>query len=277
MESIYKNYSPLAKLENEDEVNKYWFIFFNNKVLVEVINDKVTIPSTKTLEELNLSIVRKQYLGTLFGQPSYSVEVNSEESSKETIHFKELRSLYNDLDEDIFLLAGKAYQIVNWDKTHQYCGCCGSTTITIKEEYAKKCTNCGFVNYPRISPAVITAVFKEGKLLLAHNKSFKGNMHSLIAGFVEPGETLEEAAKREIQEEVGIQVKNVKYWGSQPWPFPNSLMVGFTADYESGEIVEDGTEILSADWFDIDNLPELPTRVSIARKIIDSYIEKNKA
>jgi len=102
-------------------------------------------------------------------------------------------------------------------------------------------------------------------------------MHSLIAGFVEPGETLEEAAEREIQEEVGIQVKNVKYWGSQPWPFPNSLMVGFTAEYESGEIVEDGTEILSADWFDIDNLPELPTRVSIARKIIDWYIEKNKA
>jgi NAD+ diphosphatase len=143
-------------------------------------------------------------------------------------------------------------------------------------ERAKRCPECGFISYPVICPAVITAIIKDRKILLAHNRSFKGNMYSLIAGFVEAGETLEECVKREIMEEVGLQVKNVKYLGSQPWPFPNSLMIGFTAEYESGEIAVDGVEISDAKWFDIDNLPELPSEISIARKIINWYIENFK-
>jgi NAD+ diphosphatase len=193
----------------------------------------------------------------------------------EGILFKDLRSLYGILDEDIFLLAGKAYQIINWDKNHQFCGRCGSHTENLEGERAKKCPKCGFISYPVLSPAVITAIIKGNKILLAHNSGFKNNMYSLIAGFVEPGETLEEGVKREIMEEVGVQVKNVKYWGSQPWPFPNSLMIGFTAEYESGEINVDGVEIASAAWFDINNLPKLPTEISIARKIINWYIENN--
>jgi NAD+ diphosphatase len=131
------------------------------------------------------------------------------------------------------------------------------------------------MSYPRLSPAVITAVLKDNKILLSHYAAFKGNMHTIIAGFVEPGETLEECIKREILEEVGIQVRNIKYFGSQPWPFPNSLMIGFTAEYESGEISVDRTEISEAGWYDVNSLPELPPKMSIAREIIDWFIQSN--
>lgn len=172
-------------------------------------------------------------------------------------------------------MAGRALQIVSWDQTHQYCGKCGNKTETLKEERAKKCPICGFISYPRLSPAVIVAVVKDNKILLAHYAASRGSVHTIIAGFVEPGETLEECLKREIMEEVGISVKNIRYSGSQPWPFSNSLMIGFTAEYESGEISVDGKEISEAAWYGAHNLPELPHRMSIAREIIEWYVQNN--
>jgi NAD+ diphosphatase len=177
------------------------------------------------------------------------------------------------LDEDIFLLGGKSIQIVSWDQTTQYCGRCGTKTVPLEGERANKCPSCGLINYPCISPAAITAVIKGNKILLTHNAAFRGNIHSLIAGFVEPGETIEECVHREIFEEVGLKVGNLKYFGSQPWPFPNSLMIGFTAEYESGEILVDGQEITEAGWYDASCLPELPGKMSIARKIIDWFVQ----
>jgi NAD+ diphosphatase len=272
-ESIYSNYIPAVTTEKELNTLSYWFIFYLDRLLVKIDNDKALIPIENSLEELKVTAVRNQYLGTFKGCPCYSVEVASDTISTEGMCYKDLRSLYPFVEEDIFLLAGKALQIVNWDKTHQYCGKCGSKTETLQGERAKKCPSCGFVSYPVLSPAVITAIIKDNKILLAHNANFRGNMHSLIAGFVEPGETLEEAVQREIIEEVGLKVKNIQYWGSQPWPFPNSLMLGFTAEYESGEIEVDGVEITHADWFEADKLPELPSEISIARKIINWHIE----
>lgn len=272
-ESIYKRYIPANIREQVSVCNIYWFVFSSNKLLIKTYKDNTSIPFSKTIEELNIIPIRTQYLGTLEGQPSYSVEVSSEEEAPEGMCFVDLRSLHGTLEEDIFVLAGRAVQIVTWDKTHQYCGSCGTHTETIQGERAKRCPKCGLVNYPRISPAVITAILKDNKILLAHNSGFKGNMHSLIAGFLEPGETLEECVEREIMEEVGIKVKNIKYFGSQPWPFPNSIMIGYIADYASGEILVDGDEITEAGWFGVENLPELPSKVSIARKIIDWYIE----
>jgi NAD+ diphosphatase len=188
--------------------------------------------------------------------------------------FKDLRSLYGALDEDIFLLAGKAVQIVSWDQTHQYCGRCGTNTEALEGERAKKCPACGSINYPRITPAVIVGIIKGNKILLARSAMSNTNRRSILAVFVEPGETLEECLQRETAEETGIQVKNIKYFGSQPWPFPNSLMVGFTAEYDSGEIHIDGTEIAEADWYDVKSLPdELPSKMSIARQIIDWFID----
>jgi NAD+ diphosphatase len=273
-ESIYKHYTPAVIAEHEANCCSYWFVFFSDKLLIEAneTENKVHIPFVKTLEELSMCAVRTQYLGALKGHPCYSAEVEAVDKLPEGMCFRDLRSLYGSIEEDIFLLAGRASQLVNWDKSHQYCGRCGSETETLQGDRAKKCPKCGLLNYPTIAPAIITAIIKDNKILLAHNKAFRGNMHSLIAGFVEPGETLEECVEREVMEEVGIKVKDIKYWGSQPWPFPNSLMLGFTAQYESGEIKEDGTEIVSADWFDANNLPELPSQISIARKIIDWYL-----
>lgn len=274
-ETIYKRYIPLVTLKQKNSDFSYWFIFFNNKMLVTLNDGKASIPYAKSLDELDICPLRIQYLGLLDSTDCFSVEVTSDTINSEKMDFLDLRSLYGLLDEDLFLLAGKALQIAAWDQTHQYCGRCGTKTENMENERAKICPKCKFISYPRICPAVITAVIKDGKILLAHNKAFHGNMYSLIAGFVEPGETLEEAVKREIMEEVNIKVKNVQYLGSQPWPFPNSLMLGFIAEYEDNEIAVDGVEIGDADWFDAENLPELPSGVSIARKIIDWYFQNH--
>jgi len=272
-ESIYKSYQPAVSSEPANNDYRYWFLFCLTKLLVK--SNEGGIPYLKSLAELNLTPVRTQYLGRLKGRPCYSAEVPPDTAAPEGMSFSELRPLYGVLDEDIFLLAGKAIQIVTWDQTHQYCGRCGHQTVTIQNERVKKCPACGLMGYPRISPAVITAVLRDDKILLSHNASFIGNLHSIIAGFVDPGETLEECVEREIMEEVGIQVNNIKYFGSQPWPFPNSLMIGFTADYKSGEITIDGKEISEAGWYDVNSLPELPPKMSIAREIIDWFIQEN--
>ncbi len=276
-ESIYKRYQPgiIPGLENGNL--SYWFIFHATKLLVKVDNANISVPFSHNLDDINLSPVRTQYLGLLHGHPCYSAEVSPETTAPEGMSFQELRSLYTGLDEDLFLLAGKALQIVSWDQTHQYCGRCGLKMEDLPGERAKKCPACGLINYPRLSPAVITAVLRGKKILLTHNIAFRGKMHSLIAGFVEPGETLEECARREILEEVGIRVKNLHYFGSQPWPFPNSLMIGFTAEYDSGDLLADGKEISEADWFDAQNLPDLPSKMSIAREMIDWFVQNHSS
>lgn len=271
-ESIYKRYKPEFTLNKENNENAYWFLFNSNELLVEM--GKIPeIPYTKSLEELKINPIRLQYLGTFNGHPCYSGELPSEIQVPMGMAFKDLRSLYDIIEEDLYLLAGRASQIVNWDRTHQFCGQCGAPTITKDDEIAKLCPECGFTSFTRLSPAVITAIIKEGKLLMALHTRTPGNMYGLIAGFVEPGETLTEAVQRETMEEVGLKVKNIEYFGSQPWPYPHSLMVGFTAEYDSGEIEVDGKEIIDAKWFDSDQLPQVPSRMSIAGELIQWYLE----
>ncbi len=270
-QNIYKNYEPAVTDENKDFKCGYWFVFCSNKLLIVNTENGGSIPVYSELAELSEVLTVPLYLGKFYNQPAYCIGVSDNTQAPSGMSFVDLRSTFGVLDEDSFWLASKAVQVVAWEQTHRYCGKCGSFTQDLSGERAKVCPKCGFISYPRICPAVITAVFKENKILLAHARSFKGDMHSLIAGFVEAGETLEEAVEREIMEEIGIKVKNVEYWGSQPWPYPNSLMLGFIAEYESGEINVDGIEISHADWYDVENLPELPPKVSIARKIIDWY------
>jgi NAD+ diphosphatase len=275
--SIYQHYEPAVTPEADYDGPRYWLAFQSTQMLVRVNGEKCTIPVLPDINDLGISPVRIQYLGKLYEKPCYSAEIRPGTLPPEGMAFRELRSLYSVLDEGLFWLAGRAIQIANWDQTHQFCGRCGQQTLDVPDERARKCPACGLVNYPRIAPAVITAILKEDKILLSHNIAFAGNRHSLIAGFVEPGETLEECAKREIFEEVGIRVKNLRYFGSQSWPFPNSLMLGFLADYDSGEIKVDGKEITSANWYDVNNLPELPPRMSIAREIIDWFVNGRSA
>ena len=185
-----------------------------------------------------------------------------------------IRELYGILDDGLFDAAITALQFVNWDNVYLKCVRCGGQLIPSDAEPARVCSRCEYKHFPVISPAIITAVVREGKLLLAHAPRFPDDMYSVIAGFVEPGETLEECVLREVSEEVGIRVNNIRYFGSQPWPFPHSLMLGFTADYESGEIVIDNVEITEAGWFEPDNLPRIPGRISIARRLIDWFVQQ---
>jgi NADH pyrophosphatase NudC (nudix superfamily) len=169
----------------------------------------------------------------------------------------------------------RAFHLAQWRLESRFCGTCGAKNEDASQEYARRCPVCGRLEFPRISPAVITLVENErGEVALAHNKNFKDGVYSLIAGFVETGESLEDTVKREIREEISIEVDNIQYIASQPWPFPNSLMVGFCARYVSGVITPDYTEIDDAHWFTPDALPSLPASGSIARRIINAWLTK---
>ena len=183
-----------------------------------------------------------------------------------------LRAIYQLAAAEVFALAGRATQLLDWQKHHRFCGSCGTPTAKKADELVMQCPNCGLLAYPRISPAVMVLVRDGEKLLLARSPHFKPGVFSALAGFVEPGETLEACAKREVREEVGIAIANLRYFHSQPWPFPNSLMVAFFADYAGGNIKPDPDEIEAADWFSPDALPVLPEPISISRRLIDAAL-----
>ena len=271
-QGIYRRYVPAVNPAPGTGGPGYWFAFSQGRLLLTSKDGKPDVPFVPNLEELGLHPLRTQYLGTLELKPCYSAEIAPEAGPPGGAILNDLRSTYGLVDEDVYLLAGRALQIVTWDQTHQYCGRCGGKTEDLAGERAKKCPACGHIAYPRLSPAVITAVVKGDEILLAHYAGRRGNMYTIIAGFVEPGETLEECLIREVYEEVGVRVKNPRYLASQPWPFPNSLMIGFTAEWESGEICVDGKELSEAAWFRVDSLPEIPPRWTIARDIIDWFV-----
>ena len=190
--------------------------------------------------------------------------------------FLDLRQLYGKIDEELIYLSFRALHLLGWSQKTQFCKKCGMKMVTQHSERAKKCPDCGQQSFPRISPAVIVLVERGDQCLLARSPRFQDGFYSVLAGFVEPGETLEDTVKREIWEETGIEVQDIRYFGSQPWPFPDSLMIGFTARYAGGEIRVDGTEIMEADWFSYDRLPKIPGRISIARRLIDWFINKHQ-
>lgn len=171
-----------------------------------------------------------------------------------------------------WMLAGRAIQLVEWVRTNRFCGRCGTETVNVPGERVRRCPACGLTAYPRLAPAVIVLIRRGDQALLALGRGFKNRMFSALAGFVEPGENLEEAVRREVLEEVGVTVGAVTYVGSQPWPFPHSLMVAFDAEWEAGEITVDGDEILEAGWYRRDALPSIPPEMSIARTLIDRWV-----
>jgi len=254
--------------------NGRWFVIRGNELLVGAVEgDATMLPSLEVV--LSLPVVAEpHYLGLLDGIDCFGVEVEKESDVPGGFEYAGLRDLFAVLDDGLHGMGGRAVQIVEWDRQHQFCGRCGTETFRANGERAKKCPKCGLMNFPRLSPAVITLVERDGKALLARNAAFTNGMFSILAGFVEPGEGLEEAVRREIMEEVGIEVADVRYFGSQPWPFPNSLMIGFTAKYAGGEITCDPTEIAEADWYAPDAFPMIPTRVSISRQLIDDFVAR---
>ena len=183
-----------------------------------------------------------------------------------------LRALFDLVPPEDLARAGQARQLLHWRRAHRFCGACGTPAERHPSERAMACPACGHTAYPRVNPVVITLIHRGDSILLARKADGTLPFWSLIAGFVEANETLEAAVARETAEEVGLRVKNIRYAASQPWPFPNNLMLGFTAEHESGEIIPDGQEIAEAGWFRRDALPPLPSPVSIARRLIDAFL-----
>lgn len=258
----------------------YWFIFEKSRLLVipDSIDNRSSIPYIEDIEEIRPLLSDIHYLGLIDGKESYFAELGgkSDESVRVLPCFArtELRMLFGSLEDDWYWLANRAFHLLGWVKKNRFCGVCGNELSLSGDEVAFECDKCGNVIYPRISPAVIVAITRGDEILLAHSARFAKSMYSVIAGFVEAGETLEECVEREIGEEVGIKVKNIRYFCSQPWPYPDSLMLAFTAEYESGEIRIDDDEITDAGWYTADNLPGLPLKASVARKLIDSWLDK---
>lgn len=262
----------------EQAESGYWFVFFEDTLLVEINNDALTldIPVTESLTQLEISPSNTIYLGRLDSIPCFAGDITTNSFDYKKYKLIGLRQLFGQIEDEMFWLAARANHLLNWNRNSQYCGRCGEKTLMKPGEHSKLCPYCRLSIYPKISPAVIVAITKGNKILLAKNALSKNHFYSVLAGFVEPGETLEECISREIKEEAGIEVKNITYFGSQPWPFPDSLMIGYTAEYAGGELILDEKELSDADWFGVNDLPQIPGKISVARKLIDWFIDKNK-
>jgi len=261
---------PGVDAPDRDGREALWFAFRGREVLVRDAGDAAEAIRPG---ELGAEPVRRLYLGLLGEVDCYAVELPADYEPAEGLAFSSLRASYGRLADADWALAGRAVQILDWDATHRFCGHCGAETQPVVGERSKECPACGLRAFPRLSPAVIVLVQRGEEMLLAHSAQWAEPVYSCIAGFVEPGESLEEAVEREVEEEVGIQIRDVRYHSSQPWPFPNSLMLGFTARYAGGEIRIDERELADAQWFSATRLPpELPGKLSIARRLVDSFL-----
>ena len=269
-------FTPGIQPPSENSKPSWWFAFQGNKLLIQANGSSAVIPFVSHFGEFGLTTQRQHFLGSLNDSSCYAVELAEGTSLPQGMTLEGLRQVYGRLDEDLFWLAARAIQIVDWDRTHQFCSRCGNPTVLRQTERSRECTRCGQIHFPRLAPAIIVLVERGTQILMARSRHFAPGIFSVLAGFVEPGESLEEAVAREVKEESGISVKDIRYFGSQPWPFPHSLMIGFTAAYAGGEIILEDSELEAAGWFTADNLPPQPGKISIARKLIDSFVEKEK-
>ncbi|HSR12862.1 MAG TPA: NAD(+) diphosphatase [Thermodesulfobacteriota bacterium] len=262
---------PAAKTEPA-----WWFAFRQSELLLYEDPSGSRIPRLTDFAELGVPSESEHYLGRIDGAPVYAVGLPEGKPAPQGMAFEGLRKVYGSVDEDLFWLAARAVQIVEWDRTHRFCGRCATPLVPRAAERAKECPQCHLLQFPRLAPAVIVLVERGRELLMARSRHFAPGVYSVLAGFVEPGETLEEAVEREVFEETGIRIRDIRYFGSQPWPFPHSLMIGFTARYASGELKINPEEIEDAGWFTADTMPGQPGKISIARRLIEWFKEKAK-
>ena len=259
--------------------NAIAFAWRGDKLLVSGSHDALKdgpapmLPGVAALTELGL-VGTPHFLGTQEGVVCVAVNLPDTTIEPAGWHFAGLRSLFFRISEPLLAIAARAFQIVEWDRTHRFCGQCGTPTRDNSGERVKECPACGLVAYPRVSPAMMVLVTRGRELLLARASRFPSGMYSALAGFVEPGETIEDCVRREVREEVNVEIGAPTYFASQSWAFPHSLMIAFTAEYAGGEMRPSDEEIADAQWFTIDALPPLPTSVSISRKLIDATVAR---
>lgn len=270
------SFTPVIHGAPLDDAAALCFLCHEGKVLVRRHASHASIPRLADLHELGIDPGDAFQFGNLGHAPcfaaAFAATVLGADDDWQVLGLRQLHGL---LDDESFLVAGRALQYAEWDRNHRHCGRCGARTARTPGDWSRACTDCGFPAYPRVSPAVIMLVHKGDACLLAHAAHHPEGMHSVLAGFVEPGESLEDCVAREVREEVGIEITDLRYVRSQPWPFPHSLMVGFTAAWSSGELKPDGVEILHAGWYTRDDLPDhIPSRISIARALIDQFFAR---
>jgi NAD+ diphosphatase len=249
-----------------------WFVFRGRDLLVAGGGGRVP---TLTPEALGLAPLRVHYLGALDRIACFCAEIAEACSPPAGHEFRELRALFGRLPEALHDVAGRGVQILEWDRTHRFCGACATPTEPVVGERARTCPHCGLVSFPRLAPAIIVSVERGDEILLGRGPQFPPGIYSVIAGFVEPGESVEDAVRREVREETGIEVEDLRYFASQPWPYPNSLMLGFQARWRSGELRIDPAELEDAAWFGRDAMPMLfPGNVSIAQWLIRDFLRR---
>lgn len=253
--------------------NEYarWLIFVDDNLVVLPDGEAARLPDATTLTALGVTPHNPALLGYDDDVPCFLGELAATELAP-PLQALGLRQIYGLLPEHDYGLAGYAAQIAYWERTTRFCPVCATPTEHAPNERAKRCPNCGFTQYPRVSPATIVLIYRDGQVLLTRQPQWPKGRYSLVAGFVEPGESLEGCVRREVAEEVGVTLAEVRYLGSQPWPFPHQLMCGFVARYDDGELAIDTTELEDAAWFDLHALPDLPPPLSIARRILDWHL-----
>lgn len=264
--SFVRAYPPAQPAEGP----KRWLIFRNSELLVKANGDQVELIDG----EMPLDVLAGEpiFLGTSNGASYLAFQLAAEAAPREDWQSLGLRALFGKLSEDEYTIAGYASQMLFWEYGSRFCPHCGGPTEPVGGDWGRRCTNCGFTRYPQISPAILALVYDGDRVLLTHKAGW-GPMFSIIAGFVEPNESLESCVHREVLEEVGCELAEIEYFGSQGWPFPAQLMVGFLCRYASGEITIDAAELDDARWFHVDELPPLPGKLSLSRQLLDHWIE----
>ena len=260
-----------------DDENAIVHVFSRDRLVQRT--DAPELLSWTAYRELGLVAGRKQVIGRHDGIIHVAVAVADDQAVPPELpdgwRAGGLRNWFGVLPEAHLAIAMRGMQLLEWERTHRFCGACGTSTERVPSERALRCSACGLSVYPRICPAMMVLITRGRQLLLARGVNFPPGRYSALAGFLEAGESIEDAIHREVREEVGVEVHDLRYFASQSWPFPNSLMIAFTAEWKSGAIEADASEIADAQWFDIDALPEMPPpRVSISRALIDSTIER---
>lgn len=257
-------------------MKQHWFVFCRTDLLlVSQPDGTLTIPLSEQPPVATAPWTKIHQLTMPDGEVVKTMRVEQQTVPSElqdVATWCGLRASYQKLPRDLYLKAGKCQEILYWDENTRYCGVCGAP-MELHTEISKRCTHCGKEVWPQLATAVIVLIHKGEEALLVRGRNFVANFYGLVAGFVETGETLEEAVARETLEETGLTITNIRYFGSQPWPYPCGLMVGFEADYVSGEIHVQLSELKRAAWFCRDNLPRIPEKLSIARQLIDHWLE----